>query len=161
MTPTDFFSHFIPTHIFLISSTEAISAGQLINDTASITDPDGHHMHVMEGDIAVVDDFENEVVENEVRTSHLSFDVADIYVILIQFFFQQELDSKVTKAKYAVNNNFRIWPGGKIPYVIDGSLSNSRARILAGMRHIESKTCVTFIPRRNNDRDYIRIYQGG
>jgi len=31
-----------------------------------ITDPDGHHIHVMEGDIAVVDSEENEVPEQKV-----------------------------------------------------------------------------------------------
>lgn len=65
------------------------------------------------------------------------------------------------KAKYAVNNNFRVWPSGRIPYVIDGSLWNSRGKILTAMKHIESKTCVTFHPRRNNENNYIRIYQGG
>ena len=73
--------------------------------------------------------------------------------------------SKVTQVKkkklekYAVNDNFRIWPNGEIPYTIDSSLWHVKGKIIKAMRHIESKTCVKFLPR-TSQRNYVRIYQG-
>lgn len=61
--------------------------------------------------------------------------------------------------KYAVNDNFRTWPDGKIPYTIDSSLWSVKSKIVKAMRHIESKTCIKFVPRRS-ERNYVRIYQG-
>lgn len=36
-------------------NTDAVKSGHVINETSSITDADGHHMHIMEGDVAVPD----------------------------------------------------------------------------------------------------------
>lgn len=70
---------------------------------------------------------------------------------------------KVSKKseKYAISDDYRIWPNGLIPYRIDTSLWSSKSAIIKAMRHIESKTCIRFVPARKNERDYIRIYRGG
>lgn len=37
-------------------NTDAVKFAHVINETSSITDADGHRMHIMEGDVAVPDD---------------------------------------------------------------------------------------------------------
>ncbi|XP_035213661.1 astacin-like metalloprotease toxin 5 [Stegodyphus dumicola] len=51
------------------------------------------------------------------------------------------------------------WPGAKVPYVIDSSLSTKTDLILRGMKNYHDKTCVKFVPR-TVEKDYIRIFSG-
>ncbi|XP_015913953.1 astacin-like metalloprotease toxin 5 [Parasteatoda tepidariorum] len=51
------------------------------------------------------------------------------------------------------------WPQGIIPYRIDPGLGYLRTRILQAMKHIEDKTCITFI-RQTTQSGYIRIFPG-
>lgn len=70
-----------------------------------------------------------------------------------------EVKKKKKSEKYAVNDNFRTWPNGQIPYTIDSSLWHVKSKIVRAMGHIESKTCIKFIPRTTQS-NYVRIYQG-
>ena len=49
------------------------------------------------------------------------------------------------------------WPGGIIPYEISGGNSGFRKLILGGIRSFNEKTCLQFVPRRNNDKYYLKI----
>ena len=49
------------------------------------------------------------------------------------------------------------WPGGIIPYEISGGNRDFRKLILGGIRSFNEKTCLQFVPRRNNDKYYIKI----
>jgi len=52
------------------------------------------------------------------------------------------------------------WPGGKIPYVIEGSIgSNGRRQIQAALSEYHAKTCLRFSPRQGQ-RNYISFYAG-
>ena len=86
-------------------------SGQVINETSSITDVDGHEMHVMEGDVAVLNDVpgdredtmsrENEIKQKQFAVgvslfsssvSLLLFTIIIIIIIMIvrgNFFFRR------------------------------------------------------------------------
>ncbi|XP_076060165.1 astacin-like [Oratosquilla oratoria] len=56
----------------------------------------------------------------------------------------------------AIPGNYYRWPGGVIPYVIDGSLSGYEYIVEDGMAEIERLTCIRF-RKRTNEADYINI----
>uniref|UniRef100_A0A0N5AHW8 Metalloendopeptidase n=1 Tax=Syphacia muris TaxID=451379 RepID=A0A0N5AHW8_9BILA len=50
------------------------------------------------------------------------------------------------------------WPNGRIPYVLSpGYTSYQRAVIASAIDGYNSKTCIRFVPKEANDRDYIVI----
>ena len=53
----------------------------------------------------------------------------------------------------------REWPNGEIPYVISGRRFSNRDKnkIKNAMKEFEDKTCITFVPKRRNDKYYINI----
>ncbi|OXA44285.1 astacin-like metalloprotease toxin 5 [Folsomia candida] len=59
----------------------------------------------------------------------------------------------------AVNSADLIWPKGRIPYVIDNSLSQHSQRIYNAMGDYHSKTCIRFVPR-TNEYNYVNIFSG-
>lgn len=59
----------------------------------------------------------------------------------------------------AVTEDRLLWPGGKIPFVVESSLGRHTEMIQEAIEEIESKTCVRFIPR-SMERDYITIFRG-
>ncbi|XP_044739805.1 zinc metalloproteinase nas-4 [Chrysoperla carnea] len=53
------------------------------------------------------------------------------------------------------------WPGGKIPYEIKGYYSaKDMSMIQAAMNDYHTMTCIQFVPRTSNDKDYISITSG-
>jgi len=51
------------------------------------------------------------------------------------------------------------WPRGRIPYVIsDQYSSQSRAIIARAIQDYHDKTCIRFVPKAQNDSNYIYIY---
>ncbi|KAI1287121.1 Zinc metalloproteinase nas-15 [Halotydeus destructor] len=67
-------------------------------------------------------------------------------------------DDNRNATRYAVNSNWQLWSKARIPYVIDRSLLYNSNLIRKAMKHIMDKTCVEFVPRRN-ERDYVRIFR--
>lgn len=59
----------------------------------------------------------------------------------------------------AVTGDRLLWPGGKIPFVVESSLGRYTGLIQQAIDEIESKTCVRFIPR-TTERDYVTIFRG-
>ncbi|XP_063970709.1 uncharacterized protein LOC129282127 [Lytechinus pictus] len=63
------------------------------------------------------------------------------------------------KKRNALRDRESLWPGGAIPYVIDGYYNiNHKKQILAGMQRFHEKTCIRFVPR-TIERDYIFFTQ--
>lgn len=56
------------------------------------------------------------------------------------------------------SDNLR-WPGGKVYYVLDASISHLQGKILEAMRKISSSTCITF-EQRSSQNNYIRFFKG-
>ena len=52
-----------------------------------------------------------------------------------------------------------IWPNGVIPYVIDPELGEYSDLIKKAMREVESRSCITF-PERTDENDYVRLVRG-
>ncbi|XP_054718378.1 astacin-like metalloprotease toxin 5 [Uloborus diversus] len=59
----------------------------------------------------------------------------------------------------AIASSKKLWPKGKIPYVISSSLSDKTENIINAMKHIESQTCIRFV-KRTKEANYVRIYKG-
>ncbi|GIY31341.1 astacin-like metalloprotease toxin 1 [Caerostris darwini] len=51
------------------------------------------------------------------------------------------------------------WTAAVVPYVIDASLEQHRAKILEAMKDYEDKTCVEF-KQRTYQKDYIKLFSG-
>ncbi|KAG9485101.1 hypothetical protein GDO78_008281 [Eleutherodactylus coqui] len=60
----------------------------------------------------------------------------------------------------ATSRTERIWPGGIIPYIIQGNFTgNQRAIFKQAMRHWERFTCVTFIERTDEESYIVFTYR--
>ncbi|XP_065574210.1 zinc metalloproteinase nas-15-like isoform X2 [Artemia franciscana] len=69
-------------------------------------------------------------------------------------------DLQKSLMKNAIRDTRLRWEGGKIPYVISSSFTQYERSVIArAFREYQNKTCIRFVPRRN-ERDYINIYQG-
>nr|XP_027238660.1 zinc metalloproteinase nas-13-like [Penaeus vannamei] len=61
----------------------------------------------------------------------------------------------------AARNPALRWPGALIPYVISASFSRAeRAAIGGAMGEYHTKTCLRFVPRQPQHRDYVHILKG-
>ncbi|XP_030831507.1 uncharacterized protein LOC581452 [Strongylocentrotus purpuratus] len=70
-----------------------------------------------------------------------------------------EEDETRRKRRNALRDRESLWPGGAVPYVIDGYYNiNHKKQILAGMQRFHEKTCIRFVPR-TIERDYIFFTQ--
>ncbi|CAF0796238.1 unnamed protein product [Adineta steineri] len=50
------------------------------------------------------------------------------------------------------------WPNARVPYIISSQYNDQeRAVVAESIREWESKTCIRFIPKSNNDRDYLEL----
>ena len=59
-----------------------------------------------------------------------------------------------------VRNERSLWPDGRVPYVLDNSLSSSaRQAIQQAVADYASQTCIRFVPR-GTEADYVRFYRG-
>ncbi|MFH4973308.1 hypothetical protein AB6A40_000017 [Gnathostoma spinigerum] len=96
---------------------------------------------LFEGDILGVD----LTLEQSSQDDALSFD---------ELIFRQPLNSAVNVHTYPN----KIWPNGRIPYVLEGGLnSEQRTSIAQAFEEYRQKTCIRFVPRRRNDNDYVYI----
>ncbi|XP_015906299.1 astacin-like metalloprotease toxin 5 isoform X1 [Parasteatoda tepidariorum] len=59
----------------------------------------------------------------------------------------------------AVVEKHRVWPNGKIPYIIDPALKEKEPQIKEAMKHYADKTCIRFVPR-TDERQYVKIFAG-
>ncbi|GBM24708.1 Astacin-like metalloprotease toxin 1 [Araneus ventricosus] len=59
----------------------------------------------------------------------------------------------------AVPRDSQRWPNGVVPYEVDPSLYDIWELLHKAMRHIEEKSCIRFVQRKN-ERNYIRIFKG-
>ncbi|XP_038068797.1 balbiani ring protein 3-like [Patiria miniata] len=68
--------------------------------------------------------------------------------------------NQTRKRRNAITDRRRLWPGGIVPYMIDGYFTNDqRLYILSAMQRFHEKTCIQFRPR-TIERDYIVITEG-
>lgn len=57
-------------------------------------------------------------------------------------------------------DSYRLWPEGKIPYLISNKYSNAGKRLIKkAMQHWQNETCVSFV-KRTTEEDYIYIVKG-
>ncbi|KFM63178.1 Astacin-like metalloprotease toxin, partial [Stegodyphus mimosarum] len=65
-----------------------------------------------------------------------------------------------SKDRNAVPLDSQRWPGGEIPYIVKESVDEkTRKALKAGMDHISSKTCITFVERKD-EKDYVEVFKG-
>lgn len=57
----------------------------------------------------------------------------------------------------ALVSSISLWPEGKIYYELDTSVFHLRELILKVMQQFHEETCVRFVPRLNNEPDFLRI----
>ncbi|GMR62974.1 hypothetical protein PMAYCL1PPCAC_33169, partial [Pristionchus mayeri] len=58
----------------------------------------------------------------------------------------------------AIRDRRQLWPGGKIPYALSSQYSSySRSLIAASMQEYAANTCVQWVPKTDQDRDYVYI----
>nr|AVK72361.1 tolloid/BMP-1 protein [Meara stichopi] len=69
----------------------------------------------------------------------------------------QSRGSAKLRTRAATSKKDRIWPGGVIPYIIEGNFTGAQKRMfLQAMRHWENSTCVTFVEReKKHGNNYI------
>ncbi|XP_039749767.1 tolloid-like protein 1 isoform X1 [Pararge aegeria] len=71
-----------------------------------------------------------------------------------RFYNHTERRHRATRA--ATNRKERIWDNGVIPYEIDGNFSGAHKSLFKqAMRHWENFTCVKFVERESEHKDYI------
>lgn len=59
-----------------------------------------------------------------------------------------------------VRSERSLWPEGRVPYVLDNSLSSTaRQAIQQAINDYARQTCIRFVPR-GNEADYVRFYRG-
>ncbi|KAI6215534.1 Metalloendopeptidase [Aphelenchoides besseyi] len=58
----------------------------------------------------------------------------------------------------AVKQNYLKWPNGRVPYTISTQYTSyGRARIAAAIQNFQEKTCIQFVPKTEQDHDYVHI----
>ncbi|XP_041453661.1 uncharacterized protein LOC121406855 [Lytechinus variegatus] len=99
---------------------------------------------------------ENEGIEEEGEEIGENGHIVDADI----FEFNEGQEEEGTRKKRnALRDRESLWPGGAIPYVIDGYYNiNHKKQILAGMQRFHEKTCIRFVPR-TIERDYIFFTQ--
>ncbi|PIO71624.1 astacin [Teladorsagia circumcincta] len=59
----------------------------------------------------------------------------------------------------AIKNRHQLWPNGRIPYTISSQYSSySRSQIAASMQEYSLHTCIKWVPKTNNDVNYVYIF---
>ncbi|VDM74312.1 unnamed protein product [Strongylus vulgaris] len=59
----------------------------------------------------------------------------------------------------AIRNRHQLWPNGRIPYTISSQYSSySRSLIAASMQEYSTHTCIQWVPKTNNDVNYVYIF---
>ncbi|EPB76305.1 astacin [Ancylostoma ceylanicum] len=59
----------------------------------------------------------------------------------------------------AIRNRHQLWPNGRIPYTISSQYSSySRSLIAASMQEYSTHTCIQWVPKTNNDINYVYIF---
>ncbi|XP_045765857.1 tolloid-like protein 1 isoform X1 [Maniola jurtina] len=70
--------------------------------------------------------------------------------------FYNHTERRHRTARAATNRKERIWENGVIPYEIDGNFSGAHKSLFKqAMRHWENFTCVKFVERESDHKDYI------
>lgn len=53
------------------------------------------------------------------------------------------------------------WPDARVPYVLDSRLNEmERAAVARAVKALESRTCLRFESKEDEDRDYVHIGRG-
>ncbi|CAJ0581159.1 unnamed protein product, partial [Mesorhabditis spiculigera] len=64
----------------------------------------------------------------------------------------------LSKRGIAVSLEKDKWPMGRVPYVISSSYTSAQKAVLArSFAAYQQKTCITFVPKRSADKDYVVI----
>ncbi|KAK6111290.1 Astacin (Peptidase M12A) family protein [Brugia pahangi] len=99
---------------------------------------------LFEGDILGVD------LPTAISTLILKDELLDQYDHLFKLPYHSALNLDTYKG--------RIWPNGQVPYLLeDGMSEKQRVTIAQAFDEFREKTCIKFIPKTDNDIDYIII----
>lgn len=64
---------------------------------------------------------------------------------------------KIKFVRSAMPSSFSLWPNGVIPFELDPSVEHLADAIWMVMQQFHQRTCVRFVPRQNNEADYLRL----
>ncbi|XP_054718372.1 astacin-like metalloprotease toxin 1 [Uloborus diversus] len=73
--------------------------------------------------------------------------------------FEGDILGFTSEDRNAVTGRRRLWPDGKIPYVIDPALKSRESKMKEAMQHYANKTCIRFVPR-TNETNYVNFFPG-
>lgn len=77
-----------------------------------------------------------------------------------QLIEESELHSSKIKRKVWKNDVLKFWRGARVPFKLSSTLSTAaRKAIQAAIKEFRDKTCVRFVPKSPQDRDYIYFYR--
>ena len=69
----------------------------------------------------------------------------------------KDLVNGTVENRNAINNEYRKWPGGVIPYLYSGSYTESQKALIAkAIVRLQKVTCIRMIPR-TDEADYVYI----
>ncbi|XP_035229336.1 astacin-like metalloprotease toxin 1 [Stegodyphus dumicola] len=60
----------------------------------------------------------------------------------------------------AVPKDSQRWPNGEIPYLVDEALYPIWETLMLAMRHIEERSCIRFVHKDVQHKNYIKIFKG-
>uniref|UniRef100_A0A1I7Y270 Metalloendopeptidase n=1 Tax=Steinernema glaseri TaxID=37863 RepID=A0A1I7Y270_9BILA len=84
---------------------------------------------------------------------------ADLNASTVGLFVRGISGSASGKHLNALRNMHQLWKGGRIPYMISSRYSSySRSMIASAMEEYHKQTCIKWVPKTNNDIDYIYIF---
>uniref|UniRef100_A0A914W3B6 Metalloendopeptidase n=1 Tax=Plectus sambesii TaxID=2011161 RepID=A0A914W3B6_9BILA len=78
-----------------------------------------------------------------------------------------EIDTVVTSEQSdseieGIASKDRVWPDGKVPYVLDGDFNELQRQLIANaVEDFHNRTCVKFVPKKEADTSFVRIKYGG
>ncbi|PAV80999.1 hypothetical protein WR25_25978 [Diploscapter pachys] len=100
---------------------------------------------LFEGDIMGVPSMDEEVIRQRMRDDP-NIDEDEI--------FRRPYHSSLNLMTYPD----KLWPDGRVPYMLEeGMTSEQRASIAQAFDEYKEKTCVRFVPRTDDDFDYIYL----
>uniref|UniRef100_T1JD61 Metalloendopeptidase n=1 Tax=Strigamia maritima TaxID=126957 RepID=T1JD61_STRMM len=73
---------------------------------------------------------------------------------------RQTVDEYYFQDRNAITSKHKLWPKGRIPYVIDKTISNLLPLINKAIEHYSNNTCISFVPR-SKETDYVNLTKSG
>lgn len=96
--------------------------------------------------------YEKDLFEGDIANENLNAST-------VELFLNGGAGSKNGNWYNAIKNRHQLWPNGRIPYTISSQYSSySRSQIAASMQEYSTHTCIQWVPKTNNDVNYIYIF---